>query len=360
MSDTPAEQDDLRATIAAAMTEHSAPAEPAAPAQEASPPPEKPEPSPVGSQDAKPGRARDETGKFAKAAEPPTPQAEKPDLPVSPAAQTPAAATPSLKAPDSWAAHMREHFGKLPPEVAAYVAQREADMNKKFTAQDEERTFGRKMRETVTPYLATIQQEGGTPEAAVAQLLQTAMVLRSPNPQIRAQALQNIARQFNVDIGTPLQQGAGQGLQQGFDPQAISRQVQAEIQRHQQEQEQASLQSEIEAFASAPGHEHYETLKPIMAGLLTSGRAKDLQDAYDQAQWSVPEIRTTLLASETQAAEQKRISEAAAKAEAAKRAAPSVTGSPSNGAKPNGAAIPERSLRDEIRANFEAFQGGRV
>lgn len=309
---------------------------------------------------------RDSGGRFAK---PGAPGADKPAAPsanagaAQPGAQEGTTVThPSVpKAPDSWSAPMKEKFPTLAPEVQAYIAQRETDMNKKFTTQDEDRNFGKRVKDTLSPYMATIVQEGGTPEKAINELFRTSLVLRSPNTAMRQQALQQIAKQFNIPLGVPVQQGQQNpqfnSLQQRLD--RIEQATQAEVQQR-QSQEGAQINGLVEAFAANPENVHYEAVKPKMAALLNSGQAKDLQDAYDQATWADPEIRSTLTAAQIKAADEKRITEAQAKTDVAKRAAVSVVGGPGGAIPAQNASGSSESLRDTIRANLRAAQGGRI
>lgn len=291
-------------------------------------------------------------------------------LKTSPAATAPAdgaqqqtapSAADAPKAPDSWSAPMKEKFPTLAPDVQAYISQREAESNKKITANDDDRNFGKRIKDTLSPYMQTIVQEGGTPEKAVDSLFRTALILRSPNPAMRASALQAIAKQFNIPLGQPLQRGPQYPelapIQQRLD--RIEQGQQAELQQR-QSQETAQITGFVEAFAADPKNVHYEAVKPKMAALLSSGQAKDLQDAYDQAIWADPAIRSTLTAAEVQAAAGKRSTDAQSKADIAKRANVSVVGGPGGAIPAQGASADSGSLRDQIRANFRAATDGRI
>ncbi len=319
-------------------------------------------------------RRRDEGGRFTKPEAKPT-DGKRPVLTMpekKPAEATGAAATgatpaqaatapaPKYKAPDGWTAPMKAKFGELPEEVQAEITRRETEAHQRITANDNERLLGKQFREIAAPYQATLTAEGASIADAFKQFLNTAFILRTGTPAQKAQALQIVAQQFNVPIGGQLQQAPIvdprlETLQQRID--RIERERQADTQQR-QAQEQAVLASEIEGFRAAPGHDHFEKVQARMGHLLETGLAKDLQDAYDQACYSDPEIRVSILASAQSESEQKRQAELKTKADAAKRAAGSVTGAPggSQPLKPNG-ADPSRDLRDEIRANLRAAQG---
>jgi len=170
-------------------------------------------------------------------------------------------------------------------------------------------------------------------------------------------ALHAIAQQFNVDLDLPRQQG-------GVNPQVVhlERQV-ADLERRlqgqdqeRQQQEDRGLQQQIAEFSSSPGHEHFEKVRVRMGSLLESGEAKDMEDAYQQAIWSHPEIRASLQAAQTRAAEEQRIAEQKAKADAAKAAAISVKGAP-GGSRPLNGASSSGSIADDLRAAYAEVRG---
>lgn len=355
-----AAEDDLRAQLESAFKEHS---EPEAPPSAAAPP-EAP---------ATDTRARDERGRFVSGAEK-TEQPAARDItaiaaaptaaapPSTATAEPPAAAaepkpavTQALAPPNGWSAEAKAKWHELPPEIQAAVNQREQDVAKFTSKTDEERQFGREMQRAVAPYLAQIQSEGGTPAGAVQSLLNTAYILRNGSPQQKQQALLGVAQQFNIQLPTP-------GEQPQIPPelhalyQRINQLEGSLNQFHQGSMQatQATIQSEIEAFAADPAHQHFQEVKAHMAALLKEGLAPDLQSAYDQACYARPDIRTTLLAQQRASEEQKRIADQKAQADAARRKAVSINGGPGISA---AAAPADRSLREELLANMRAASG---
>lgn len=280
---------------------------------------------------------------------------------AAPGQGAPAAAGEQQAAPIAPPANLkpelRAAWDAAPPELRKHFADREAEIHRGFTRMDEERQYGKQMRDVITPYLPLIQAQGGDPASAVKSLLNTAYIFTAGTPAQKVQALQSVAQQY----GIPLDQVQQMQQQQRVDPQvaALQRQVQELSTARQQELTQREqhanyeITSHIAAFAAAPGHEHFESVKTFMGSLITGGHAKDLQDAYDQAVWARPDLRQTVLAAQQQTAEQARVTQAQARAAAAKQAAGSVSGTP-------GVSVPvdapNRSLRDEIRANLRAAQ----
>lgn len=318
-------------------------------------------------------RPRDEAGKFAKALKDDAAAAERKTftLPeklkpaegvqVDPAAQlgitAPIPAAPAIKPPDGLKGELKAKFGELPQEWQQEISRRESESHKALTSQDEERQFGRRINQLVSPYLPTIRAEGATPEKAFENYLQTAHVLRQGTSFQKAQALHAIAQQFNVDLNLPLQ-GAGSDpryAQLEHQLSELQTRLQAQDQQRQQ-QENLGLHSQIDTFASEPGHEHFETVRAHMGTLIEGGIAKDLPEAYQMAIWAHPDLRSTLVAAEQKAAEDKRRAEQAALTGRAKNAAVSVTGAPGSSRPLNGAQS-HGSIEDDVRAAMSEVQG---
>jgi hypothetical protein len=121
-----------------------------------------------------------------------------------------------------------------------------------------------------------------------------------------------------------------------------------------------------EDFANAKGadgallHPDLVALEPVMTAFADvdrkAGKQIDLQDLYTRAEWATPSTRDRLLERQGADEQRKAADERKAKAEAARRASSSVTGSPGPGAAPQDLGAPDRSIRDEIRAQMN---GGR-
>lgn len=271
-----------------------------------------------------------------------------------PGAQT--APEQKAKAPQSWSAADRAHWEKMPPEAQAIVARREEEAHRRITELGQEASFGKRMNEVVTPYLPIIRSEGGTPEGAFRDLLQTAYVLRTAGPEQKIALFRQIATQYGVDLSA-----AAQAAPQ-VDPQVQAlRQELAQVRGHlvgqeqaQHQQVQVQAQQVIEAFAADPKNEFYEQVKPMMGQLLVAGQATDMQDAYDKACWATPSVRSTLMQRQSAEADAKRAAEAKAKADAKRRAGGSVSGSPGSPVTTATTVDPNLSLRDQIRHAYRA------
>ena len=313
-------------------------------------------------------RERDEAGRFAaKAKETVETVFADPaaklgaEVPTKPAAETPEAPERPTLAPNAWSHQAKAAFANADPAIKAEIAKREADIHKEFTRQDEQRNFGRAIQQAVAPYSQLIQAEGGNPVKAFQGYLETTRILRQGDAQTKAQLGRQLFQQFGIDPNLAFGEGAQTAPQNQIAPDVqrlqneladVRRQLQT-FGSYAENQALAPLQAQIEAFGRDPANAHFDAVKPEMAALLQGGRAQSLQDAYDMAVWARPDIRSSLIAQQSQAAEAKRVAEARAKADAARRAGGSVTGSPGLGASADPKAG-NRSLRQELEAQMSS------
>jgi hypothetical protein len=295
----------------------------------------------------KAARLRDEKGKFA--AKPATVAEEAPVEEVPPITEP---EQPVSKAPNTWKKDAAAVWEQLPPAARAEIERREADFHRGIEGYKQDATFGQTIQRTLTPHLETFRALNVAPERAIADLLDGDRKLRFGQPHEKAAFMAQLASHYGIDLN------AVQQIQQTpVDPhlsalQQQVQQLQSVIQNQQssvQQQAEASLHSEIAAFAADPNHSHFETVKPHMIALLQAGQAKDLADAYEQAVYANPTTRAAML--QQQLAAQRE--EAAKKAQAARQAA-SVNTKP----RPSmPVSEPIGSMDDTIRATLRRIQG---
>jgi hypothetical protein len=119
------------------------------------------------------------------------------------------------------------------------------------------------------------------------------------------------------------------------------------VQREQQRQGQQrfELNSQISKFSE--GKQYFEAVRNDMASFLETGRAADLEAAYDMAIWARPDLRSGLLEQQTKAAEDR--TRAAMQQQRAKTASVSVRGSsPISGS----TSVPT-GLRELLESQFQ-------
>jgi hypothetical protein len=292
-------------------------------------------------------RIRDAAGKFAAKAAPAVPAVgTTPETPAPGAIPAPTVDTVQA-APNTWKKEAAAEWAKIPPVVQAEINRREANIHEGIEQYRAAATFAQTMEKAISPYAATIQSLGITPDVAVNEMMKTDHRLRYGSPQEKNDTFLNLARAYGIDV-TALQNPQQQNIDPHFAHlQQELGQLKGYIQNQQstaQQESEAKLHSEISAFAADPSHSHFEAVRGHMSALLQAGQAKDLPDAYEQAIYANPTTRAAVLA-EQQAAQR---AEAAVKAEAAKKAASvNVRARPSMPA-----AKPIGSMDDTIRETF--------
>jgi hypothetical protein len=262
-------------------------------------------------------------------------------------------AAPRAPKPSSWKKDYEEDWGKLDPKMQDYINQREQEYAKGVSTYksqwDSAAPIYQAMAEHVLPDL---QQHGIAPQQWIQDVSQAHKTLTYGSPQEKAQTLFRLANNYGVDLG----QFAGMQVDPNYSMMA---QELAQLknqwngfQTRQQQQEQYSIQSEIDAFKQDA--KHFDVVRETMAGLLQSGVANDLQSAYDKAIRLHDDIFQQEQASQVNHAKEElaqKASHARAKAVSPKSAAP--TGSMNSG---NG----KKSTRDILSEQLDAVMGGRL
>lgn len=297
-------------------------------------------------------RERDESGRFTAKAETPEPEAvetvetlaEAPtEVPVEPVVE-------ELKMPSSWKKEYAEKWAALPPEMKGEVLRRESDMHKGIEGYKQDAQFGQSMKSAITPYMATLNSLGISPDKAIGELMAADHRLRYGSPQEKHAYFSQLAQTYGIDLGQMPEQGQiDPHIQQLQNEIHGLKQTQNQWFTSQQQQQDQALNSEIESFKA--GHEHFNDVAPEMAALIQAGVVSTLQEAYDRAVYANPNTRAQLEAKQRQESEKKALETAAAKAAAAKRAGFDVKGQGGMGV----ASAEHDTVRDSLLA---AFGGG--
>lgn len=321
-------QDDLRGALEASMNAAEAP-EPVV------------TPEPVAEVTEKP---RDEAGKFVAKAEP-TPIETAPESVI----EAPVRKAPSSWKPEAQTAWLKADKGEaLTPEETRLLAleaeRREGDFHKGI---GEFKTFaeqGKAFEHVTKPYQQTFQSLGVDAPTAVSYLLKADHILRTSDPATKTQYMHQLAQQYGIDLGGQPQQTDPQ-IQYLMNELNQVRQSQMTWQSQLQQQEQARANAQIQEFAA--GKPHFEAVRDDMATLLHSGKATDMNQAYDMAVWMRPEIRQTLIEQQRAEAQRKAIEDSTNAR--AKAASVSVKGSsPASG----GIQPAKGSLREQLESAF--------
>jgi hypothetical protein len=289
-------------------------------------------------------RARDEAGRFAaKESAPVTP----PDEPKP------------IKAPSSWKPAAQEAYLKaergeaLTPEEVRILTneanRRESDFHRGV---EEFKTHAQKARAyeaVIAPYQQTFQQLGVDAPTAIGALLKADHTLRYGDPATKAQYFQQLAQQYGVNleqIQNPPQYDPE--TQYWIDENKRLRQTTDELHNWVRQQEESRAMQQLHSmFSNTDKYPHIEAARMRMADLLESKKAESIEEAYEMAVWTSPDIRQSLIEQQRSEAQKKAMAEA--QNLRAKTAAVSVKGSsPSaGGVQTNGS-----DLRSLIASQF--------
>lgn len=263
-------------------------------------------------------------------------------------------AEPTVEPPQDWPQEWADRFRQIPTDegrnilLDAYKNQ-QAD----YTRKTQEIAEIRKAIPDETREQLSLN--GMTEGQYVRQLAAADKYLREKP----AEAIKWLANNYGVELGN-LDEGDEytdphvSQLQQKI--QSLEQRLQQRDQQEQQSQQQ-QLNSQIQEFASAtdeqgqPKHPDFEKLKPAMAGLLQTGYAQTLEDAYEQAAWADPDVRQRRLEAQQRQVEEKTTQQRKKKASKAKQAhTPASSGSEAEPKEEAG------DLRSELEKHFDEQQ----
>jgi hypothetical protein len=276
-------------------------------------------------------KPRDEKGRFVSPkVEDEAPKPEKSQEAKAPAGQATATEPqPTVaKPPASWSPAALAEWAKLPPGIQQEVLKRERDFSNGIAQKSGELKAWKELEPIIAARRPSYQQYGFKSDAEAINHLFAFSDSYARDPAGLVAHLATVARLRPEQVFPQLfNQQQPQGQQQQPQQQAPQPpQIDALV------QEQIGMQFarlETEQFAADPKHEHFSTLRPMMAQLLQAGIATNLQDAYDRALWATPDLREKLLADQKSQAAIKVTEDQKARAEKAKRASnASLNGAP--------------------------------
>lgn len=313
-------------------------------------------------------RARDESGKFAKAGPakasaaakgtkangattPTSTDGAKADgsvVPGSPPAAEPSAPpATTFKPPQSWKPAAREHFGKLPPEVQAEIDRREREFTSGIQEKATQAKAYQEVQETIRPFEADMVAAGYTVPKALQEWAQLSHTMHRGSPQQKAALAAHLINSMGGDDvidainaarqGQPVQQQAQQNPQ-GFSENQLEAWFQKKAQMAAQQRTQQEWQSAIAA------DEFGEDVKQLAWAIAQAQRVPPAE-AIKLAKLAHPEIGPIMRQREAATA----ANGGNASVARAKLAASSVRSSPATGVGSNGASL---EIEDLLRANL--------
>lgn len=133
----------------------------------------------------------------------------------------------------------------------------------------------------------------------------------------------------------------------------LTERAQNDLQRAEQERQQ-QVYAEIVKFRDTTDDDgnvlypHFAQVQGVMAGLMQSGRAIDMESAYAEAVWAIPEYRDAVIAKQTKELAEKEMAASSVAAKKAIKAATSVSGK-SSSKKSTG----PRTVADSLAENYD-------
>jgi hypothetical protein len=249
-------------------------------------------------------------------------------------------AKPAIDAPTSWTAEQKAKWASLPPDTQAYIAQRDKESFEAISRAGNQIKAFEPIGKVIEQFSHVFQKNGLQPHEGIARMMAVNEMLEtSPETAIR-----EIAKAYGVNLSGTSEQAATPENQRIAELEAKIAKMDSHLTAQQRQQLQAennALAREIADFAK--DKPHFESVRKVMAGLMTSGAAETMQDAYDRAIYADPTIRQSLQVEAQKAAEDKRKADEAKRVSDAKKAAGvNVKSSP-------GQASKARTLDDDLR-----------
>ena len=186
--------------------------------------------------------------------------------------------------------------------------------------------FAKTIDKAISPYKDYLKQLNVSPEVAFPNLLKTEKTLRTGSPQEKVEMFQKLVYDYGIDLGQ-LANIPYDANYHRLKSQLEWTQSQLDVASNfRQSHEDAQIQSSIEDFGQQ--HEYFEDVRLLMADLLDSGMATDLNDAYAKAVRLDENAFKKLQAKQQAESQRQQLNEADKAAKIAKASAVSVKGSP--------------------------------
>ena len=236
---------------------------------------------------------------------------------------------PLVAPPKTWRPDAVAHWEALPQQVRDEVLKREEDMYRGLEQYKAQAESASSLMKAVEPYLPQMRQFNVQPAEAVGRLLKAHDTLVNGSVMDKMQVFQQVAKDYGVDLA-----GFGQLPEGDADPRLVAlstelKQAKATLNELLQTQSLTAAQEAertVSAFVSEVGEDgqplrpYFNDVADDIVGLLNTGVAKDLADAYNRAIWTNPVTREKEIARIGQVNRAKAEAEAAKAAEARNRA----------------------------------------
>lgn len=260
----------------------------------------------------------------------------------------------AITPPSHWSEGDKEVFNSAPADIQKWMLRRHKEMEADYTRKTTEIA---PLRKALEPFRGEMERLGMNEAQAMQHITGAAQQLWGYQQQLQQNpkaVIQAIAQAYGVDLGGAAKPDDGQYV----DPEIrrLSEQVTNLVTERQQERQLTAQQQQQEVnrtlAAFAENHPHFDSLKVTMGVLMEAayrqGKQMTLEQAYEDAQWSHPEIREKILAEKQAEKERKAREERKAKAKQARAAGRSL----STKQTPAPDAAAPTSLADDLRSEL--------
>jgi hypothetical protein len=253
---------------------------------------------------------------------------------AQPQTPDPAAQARSNQPPEHWSAEDRANFEKLPPESKNFLLKRHSEMEADYTRKSQAASSAVTFTNTLTPVFTdpvirqSLQTDGLSPAEAIQQWAGFHKRAMHQDPRERINLLVDLAQRIGFDpakLFVTAQSNPPPVLSEKdmADPairyfadhqsrtQTELQALRAELQGMQQAERQARENEQLEQtrwgidqFAAEKGangqplRPYFDAALPMIIELFKANPERDLQEAYEQAIWALPDIRKQMLDAE--------------------------------------------------------------
>ena len=204
--------------------------------------------------------------------------------------------------PSSWTPAAREKWNDIDPDIRQEIIRREeASMNGVRQIQERFQPM-QQFVESMRPVAQEAQAAGMQPDQYIYNLASSERVLRTADLPTKFNELMRIADQYglplrdiiNKSVGEEVIKAPKQAAQTQLPPEVAQELQYMRQWRENNEREQSTTM--VETFGK--DKDFFNDVRHQMADLVERGLANSLDDAYDKACWSNPEVRKVMLARE--------------------------------------------------------------
>jgi hypothetical protein len=288
-------------------------------------------------------------GKFVPGSVPPKAAARPLPAVAAPVAGTAAGAASAapvakpIAMPKALRAELAPVWDKVDPAMQAAFAKYVEDASKGIELHRTKAGAADAILKEVAPFEAMIRAEGGTPERAVREILQTSYMLRAGTPAQKAILVAKTMNTYGIapEMVAQALSGQIQGQPQGDPRYAQLEQQVRTLSDHLNSQQERQYTTIADTFGR--DKPHWNLMKPHVAGILSRGEVEGadsmteieiLDAAYKRALEQYPVISQAEAEATRQAALKAERDKANAQAVASRAAAVQVTGAPGAAAAP--------------------------